>query len=358
MFAVNMPLLPEQASTLAVHVDRLFWFIMLVTVAAGVGVYAVMAFFCVKYRRSAVEGPTPRIMGSHQLELFWSVSPLIIFLFIFGWGAWVYNFAIHAPPEADEIYVVGKQWMWKAQYPNGQRVIIGANTEGITSIDRKYVGALVLPVNKPVRLILTSEDVIHDFAVPAFRSKVDVLPGRYVSTWYHPTKVGEYHLFCDQYCGTEHSKMVGKVIVMEEEDYQEWLTGTSDGKGAKNPVDGSPAWEGRQLFQKLQCLACHSANAEARAPVLEGLYKSRVPLQRGGSVIADDTYIRESILHPMKKVVEGWNPTIMPAYKDQVTEEDIINLIAYIRSLKAGDTPKRTDSYPAPVGASTGSKGD
>lgn len=358
MFAASMPLFPEQASTMAIEVDRLFWFITLVTASTGFLVYLVLAAFCVRYRRSNSTGATPRILGSHQLELFWTITPLFVFLTFFGWGAWVYNKAMHAPADAPEIYVVGKQWMWKAQYSTGQRVIIGANTDGIEQADRRYIGALVLPVDKPVRLILTSEDVIHDFAVPAFRSKVDVVPGRYVSTWYHPIKTGEFHLFCDQYCGTEHSKMVGKVIVLEQEDYDNWLRGVSEGNGTGNPVDGSLAWSGSKLFLKLQCITCHTGNSLARAPALENLYKQRVPLYGGGTVLADDAYIRESILYPMKKVHEGWNPTIMPTFKGQVTEEDIIQLIAYIRSLKQGDIRRRTDLFPVPVGAPTGSKGE
>jgi cytochrome c oxidase subunit 2 len=261
----------------------------------------------------------------------------------------VYNEAVHPPEDAPEIFIVGKQWMWKIQYPGGQRVIVGANTATFTEQDWRDAGVLILPVGRPVKITGTSEDVIHSVGVPAFRMKMDVLPGRYTSTWWHPTKVGEYHFFCDQYCGTQHSQMVGKVRVVEQAEYDQWLN---------ERAEGSLALEGRKLFLKLQCLGCHSNDAEARAPVLEALYRKRVPLKGGGSVVADESYIRESILKPRAKVVEGWE-AIMPAYQGQVTEEDLIKVIAYIRSLQPGDlkdanvVPVRTEQFPPPVGAPT-----
>jgi len=367
MFATKMGLWPEQASTLAEQFDWLMWFVTAVTTLTSLGVFAALAYFCVVYRRSVSPGDTPRIMGSHQLELIWTVIPLLIFLGFFAWGAKVYNYAHQAPADAEEIYVVGKRWMWKVQYQTGQRVIIGANTESLEDGDRKYVGALVLQVDKPVKLILTSEDVIHDFAVPAFRSKVDVVPGRYVQAWYHPTKIGEYHLFCDQYCGTEHSKMIGKVRVVSKADYDEWLLGTTNLQG-KGPLDGSPAREGAKLFQKLQCIKCHGGESSALlAPRLEGLWGARVAIDGGGTVEADRGYIRESILYPQRKIRQGWaSPSIMPAYgknkdtpdsRDSVTEEDVINLTEYIRSLHRGETPLPLDKYPTPVNATPVSPG-
>jgi len=215
--------------------------------------------------------------------------------------------------------------MWKVQHPDGQREI----------------NQLHIPVGRPVKLTLTSEDVIHDFFVPAFRTKIDVIPGRYVQTWFHPNKVGEYHLFCSQYCGTSHSQMVGKVFVMERDEYREWLD---------RYAEGSLALEGRKLFLKLQCITCHSADAEARAPVLEGLYGKTVPLRNGRTVLADDGYLRESILYPEAKVVQGWEP-IMPTFKGQADEEDLIKLLSYIKSLRPGQTPVRNEEFLPPLGA-------
>ncbi|AMV24520.1 Cytochrome c oxidase subunit 2 precursor [Gemmata sp. SH-PL17] len=348
-----LPFIPERASTLADQFEYLFWYITITTGVVGLGVYAALAYFCVRYRRGATSGSTPRILGSTRLELAWTVVPLLVFLTFFAWGMFVYNHAAHAPADSEEIFVIGKQWMWKAQYPNGQRVIIGGNPANMTEAERKSIGKLVLPLNKPVKLTLTSEDVIHDFGVPAFRSKIDVLPGRYTTVWYQPTKLGEYHVYCDQYCGTWHSLMVGKIAVVPEQDYRDFLQGFKPLQGSDNAVDGSLAHEGRQLFLKLQCINCHGANATAKAPVLEGLYGSRVPLAGGGAEIADDHYIIESIRRPRLKAVEGWEK-IMPAYDEsQVSAEEMNALVAYIRSLKKGTTPDNTQRFPAPVGAPT-----
>src|SRR4051812_14413669 len=283
--ASTLPLLPERAAALASDFEALFWYITITTGAVGTGIYVALLYFCVRYRRGATTGSTPRILGSVRLELTWTIVPLLVFLTYYAWGAFVYNKAAHAPEDAMEIFVIGKQWMWKAQYPNGQRVIIGGNPRNMTEAERKSIGRLVLPVNRPVKITCISEDVIHDFGVPAFRSKIDVIPGRYTQAWYHPTKTGEYHIFCDQYCGTWHSLMVGKIAVVEEKDFDEWLMGHDplQGPGTGNAVDGSLAHEGRQLFLKLNCIVCHPATPTGKAPVLEGLWGSRVPLKGGGA---------------------------------------------------------------------------
>ena len=333
------PLIPEAASTLAERWEPLFWFIFVITGAATVLVAVLLTYFCFKYRKRAEGEETPRILGSHRLELFWTLTPLVIFLFMFGWGVSVYNYALRVPPDAPEIYIVGKRWMWKVQYPTGQREI----------------NEIHLLVGQPVKVTITSEDVIHSVGIPAFRIKTDAVPGRYVSTWYHPTKTGTFHLFCDQYCGEGHSRMVGKVHVLDREQYEQWLLGKTAGDG---PLDGSLAWEGRKHFLRLQCSGCHNVGPEQRAPVLEGLYRQRVPLRGGGSVVADEGYIRESILNPNAKVVEGWNyPSIMPTYKGRLAhgelseEEVLIRLIAFIKTLGPGQTPVRTEEFPPPVGA-------
>jgi cytochrome c oxidase subunit 2 len=318
---------PEQASTFAEKVDHLFLFLLSITGSVALLVTVLLLGFSWRYRRTRVGEGTPYIKGSIPLELFWTLTPLLIFIGMFAWGANVYSTLLHPPPDCTEIYVVGRQWMWKIQHPGGQREI----------------NELHVPVNQPVRLALTSEDVIHDFFIPAFRTHVDVLPGRYVYTWFLPTRTGSFHLFCSQYCGTGHADMVGSVIVQEQAEYEAWLNGHSE---------GSLALKGRKLFLKLQCITCHSADAHARAPVLEALHGQTVYLEGRGSVVADEGYLRESILKPRAKIVQGWQP-IMPTYQGQVDEEGIIQLIAYIKSLRPGDTPRRTEGFPAPVGAPT-----
>jgi cytochrome c oxidase subunit 2 len=361
---LQQTIMPQQASEVAWHVDNLIWFITAVTGITGLGIYFAILVFCIQYRRKTPNelgyAPTPRILGSHKLELAWTVTPLILFLGLFAWGAYVYNMAFHAPPDTPEIYIVGKQWMWKIQYPGGQRVIIGQNSLDYGKAvggEGYFSGVMVLPVGKPVKIVLTSEDVIHSFGVPAFRQKIDAVPGRYVSTWYQPTRTGTYDIFCNQYCGTNHSLMVGKLVVVEPGDYERWLAGTwrpegDSGAGHRNAPDGSLAHQGRQLFMKLNCIQCHNTQ-NPRAPVLEEIYQSRRALKGGESVIADDNYLRESIRKPRAKVREGWEP-IMPHFgPDKVSEEDLVKVIAYIKSLRKGDTPDRTEESPAPVGAIT-----
>ena len=325
--AAGVPLFPDQASEHAGRVDGVFFFILAVTGAVGLLVALLMAAFAARYRRRTAADRTPRITGYPLLEWGWTLAPVVPFAAMFGWGLSTYGDNFRPPPDSYEVFVVGKQWVWKAQHPGGQREI----------------NELHLAADKPAKVTLVSEDVIHDFGVPAFRSKIDVLPGRYVSTWYKPTKPGRYHLFCDQYCGTGHADMVGWVTVMRPDDHAAWL---------REKADGSAALAGRQLFLKLQCVSCHRADAEARAPVLEGLYGRRVALQGGGGAVADAAYIRESILVPAKQVTEGWEP-IMPTFQGQVNEDEVLQLIAYIQSLRQGDTPRPNNATPPPVGAPT-----
>ncbi len=332
MFA-QVPLFPEQASTAAARVDGLFFFLMGVSGFISILVAGLIIYFAIKYRRRASNLETQRITGSTKLEVFWTAVPAIIAVVLFVWGANVYVFIARPPDNASEVYVVAKQWMWKLQHPEGQREI----------------NELHIPVNRPVKLILTSEDVIHDFFVPAFRVKVDVLPGRFVHAWFQATKTGRYHLFCSQYCGTNHSGMIGTVVVMEPDEYRRWLTTRSE---------GSLALEGRKLFLKYQCVSCHSADAHARAPVLEGLFNQQVVLEGGGRVIADETYLRESIVRPDAKIVAGWRP-IMPSFKGQIEEEELVKLIAFIKALGPGQTPPRIDTAKQPEAkAETGQSDD
>ena len=315
----ELPLFPVQASSVAVSVDHLLYFLLAVAVFFSVGIFLTIFYFAVRYRRrSESELPVPA-HGAMSLEILWSVIPFGLTMIMFVWGASVF-FTISRPPDdAQQIYVIGKQWMWKLQHMEGQREI----------------NELHIPVGQAVKLTMTSEDVIHDFFVPAFRTKADVLPGRYTTIWFKPTKTGKYHLFCSQYCGTNHYAMVGWVYVMEPQDYQAWLSGGTS---------GSLASSGEKLFQGLACANCHHLNdPPGRGPNLRNLYGSEVELTGGAHVKFDEEYIRESILNPSAKIVAGYQP-IMPTFQGLVTEENVLQLIEYIKSL----TPKPA---PPPAGA-------
>ncbi len=248
------------------------------------------------------------------LEVGWSVIPLVIMLTMFVWGTKVF-FNIYRPPaDAVRYSAVGKQWMWKFQHPTGQREI---NT-------------LHVPVGLPIRMDLQSEDVIHSFYVPAFRVKQDAVPGRVTSVWFQATRPGTYHLFCAEYCGGEHSRMIGSVVVLEPREYENWLAGATAGQ--------TMAESGAALFNSLACVTCHRAAADTpagtlvRGPSLEGVYGNQVRLADGRTIIADDEYLRESIVNPQAKILAGWEP-VMPTFQGQLTEEQISQLIAYVRSL-------------------------
>jgi cytochrome c oxidase subunit 2 len=245
-----------------------------------------------------------------------------LFMTIFFWSAWSYVSMIRPPDDAMEVYVVGKQWMWKVQHPGGQREI----------------NELHVPVGKPVKLLMTSEDVIHDFFVPAFRVKQDVVPGRYSTLWFQATKPGRFHLFCGEYCGTDHSRMIGSIVVMERADYDEWLS---------QKADLSMAQRGRQLFLKHQCITCHNRQNQ-RAPLLENLYLKTVALQDGGTVVADERYLTESIRNPKVKIVAGFRPIMPPFSPEQLDEGQLQDLIAFIKSLREGQTPTRNEETPPP----------
>ncbi|MEX2299967.1 MAG: cytochrome c oxidase subunit II [Bryobacterales bacterium] len=308
----GFPLIPEQASTIAEGVDLLYYFLSAVSAFFSVLIFAVIFYFAIRYRRrSETEIPKP-IHGSTALEILWSVIPFCIVMVMFGWGASLFFKNSRAPEGAMTINVVGKQWMWKLQHPEGQREI----------------NELHVPVGRAVRLVMTSEDVIHSFFVPAFRTKMDVLPGRYTTAWFEATKTGEFHLFCAEYCGNEHSRMIGKVIVMEPVAYEEWLSGAGAGE--------SMAAVGERLFAELRCDSCHSPDGSGRGPSLEDVFGHTVALESGQPVIADEAYVRESILNPRAKVTAGFRP-VMPTFQGQITEEQLLQLIAYIRSLSPAE---------------------
>jgi cytochrome c oxidase subunit 2 len=320
------PLFPEAASTMATRVDGLYFFLIGLTVFFSLLIAGLIVTYAVKFKRKSPDSVGARIHGGMVLEITWTVIPFVIVMGIFVWGATVF-FAMSRPPdETLNIYVVGKQWMWKFQHLDGQREI----------------NELHVPVGRPVKLIMTSEDVIHDVFVPAFRVKADVIPGRYTNIWFEATRAGTYRLFCAEYCGTRHSGMIGQVVVMEPNDYQQWLSG-----GAQ---EGSLASAGQKLFADLACNTCHRIDAQGRGPVLQNLFGKTVGLQNGETVVVDEAYIRESILTPGSKVVAGFQP-IMPTFQGLVSEEGLLELIEYVKSLKseaAVDVARPPVNAPAP----------
>ncbi|MCS6926318.1 MAG: cytochrome c oxidase subunit II [Candidatus Binatia bacterium] len=311
----NLPLFPPQASTIAPQVDALYYFLVAVSAFFIVLIFSLVIYFAIKYRWSAPRKGAAAPHDNPRLELLWTLVPLALAMVIFGWGAKLY-FDLNRPPaDALEIYVLGKQWMWILQHPQGKREI----------------NELHVPTGRPVKLTMTSEDVIHSFFIPAFRIKMDVLPGRYTTAWFEATQPGEYHLFCAEYCGTKHSLMIGKVVVMEPVQYQQWLDGGIPGATV---ASGPPEARGAALFEELRCATCHRETIPGvmLGPSLAGLFGKPVRLHSGESVIADEAYIRESILNPAAKLVAGYQP-LMPTYQGQVSEEGVLQLIAYIRSL-------------------------
>ncbi len=302
------PLFPESASTMASRVDSLYFFLLALSFFFSLLIAGLIVFYAVKYRRRAADSVGSEIHGGLVLELTWTIVPLLITMVIFVWGASVFFAMARPPDETINIYVVGKQWMWKFQHLDGQREI----------------NELHVPVGRPVKLIMTSEDVIHDVFVPAFRIKADVVPGRYTHLWFQSTKPGRYRLFCAEYCGTKHSGMIGQVVVMDPSEYQTWLSG-----GA---AEGSLASAGAKLFQDLACNTCHRPDAQGRGPVLEGLFGKTVTLQNGETLSVDEAYVRESILQPAAKIASGFQP-IMPTFQGLVTEEQLLELIEYVKSL-------------------------
>ena len=316
----NFPFFPQQASAQAGQVDAIYFFMVAVTAFFSILIAGLVVLFAIKYRRRHRDEIGHAIHGSLALELLWTVIPFFIVMVMFAWGAKVFFDMYRPPAGAMEIYVVGKQWMWKAQHMDGQREI----------------NELHVPVGRPVKLIMGSEDVLHSYYIPAFRVKADVIPGRYNVLWFTATKPGTYHLFCAEYCGTKHSGMVGSVIAMEPQAFQAWLGG---GGASESPVAA-----GEKLFSDLTCNTCHMTESQGRGPMLRNLFNKPVELQNGQTVIADEAYLRESIVNPQAKVVAGFQP-IMPTFQGLVTEEQLLQLISYVKSLSA------EGAAPAPAGA-------
>jgi len=302
----NMPFWPARASAAASSVDALYIFLTVVSALMVMLIFTMVIVFAVRFRRRAGRH-AEQIEGSHALEITWSIIPFCVFMVFFVWGAVVY-FREHTPPrDAAEVYTVAKQWMWKFEHQEGQREL----------------NELHVPVGRDIKMIMISQDVIHSFYVPAFRIKQDVLPGRYTTIWFRPTQPGTYHLFCAEYCGTLHSGMIGSVVVMEPRHYEAWLGG-----GSNQPL----AVTGQKLFAELGCSTCHRFDVQGRGPNLIGVYGKPVLLEDGRTVSADENYIRESILIPNAKIVNGFKP-IMPTFQGQVSDDQLNALVAYVKSL-------------------------
>ncbi len=304
----NSALFPAEASTIAPYTDALYFFLLGMTIFGVLLVGGLVFGFGIRYRR-ARHPVAIQVEGSTLLEATWTIIPLGIFLVIFVWGALLY-FRIYNPPvNAMNVYIIGKQWMWKAEHPGGQHEI----------------NALHVPSGRPVQLTMISQDVFHSFSIPDFRVKREVIPGRYTTVWFQATDPGVYHLFCSQYCGTLHSGMIGQVTVLKPEDYEKWLKQSTSGM--------SMAQAGERLYASLGCISCHSGNAAARGPNLAGVYGSRLIQADGSQVLVNDAYLRDSILNPSQHVTAGFAP-IMPTYQGQISEDGLISLIEYIKNLQ------------------------
>jgi cytochrome c oxidase subunit II len=324
----NFPLWPDRASTAAGNVDALFIFLIIVSGLMTALIFTTLIYFAARYRRrrgvlaEQVEGSTP-------LELTWSIIPLFVFLVIFAWGAVIYFKGRTPPRDCTEVYVVAKQWMWKLEHAEGQREI----------------NELHVPVGRDIKLIMTSQDVIHSFYIPAFRIKQDVLPGRYTVEWFRATKAGTYHLFCAEYCGTQHSGMIGSIIVMEPAQYEAWMSG-----GTTGPLSAT----GEKIFAELGCVTCHRTDTQGRGPNLQGAFGKPVLLQDGRTVTIDENYVRESILDPGAKIVNGFKP-VMPTFQGLVSEEQLNALVAYVKSLSQS-VPTQGKTAAASQGKGPGSQ--
>jgi cytochrome c oxidase subunit 2 len=309
-------LFPAEASGIAPYVDALYFFLVLMTIFGTAFVAILLLVFSVRYRREKNPIAT-QIEGSTLLEATWTIIPLAIFLVTFVWGALLY-FRIYDPPaNAMNIYIVGKQWMWKAEHPGGQHEI----------------NALHVPMGKPIQLTMISQDVFHSFSIPDFRIKREVIPGRYSTVWFEATQVGTYHLFCTQYCGTQHSGMVGEVTVMTPADYKKWLEQSNSGQ--------SLAQNGERLYASMGCNSCHNGTAAARGPSLAGVYGSKLTLTDGRQILVDDAYLRNSILNPSEHVTAGFAP-IMPTYQGQISEDGLIDLVEFIKNMQSNYRVQQT----------------
>jgi cytochrome c oxidase subunit II len=325
----NFSLFPPEASKIAPQMDALFFFMVLVSLIGLTLVVLLLVSFSILYNKKR-HPVAVQIEGSTLLEATWTIIPLGLFLIMFVWGALLY-FRIYTPPaNAMNIYVVGKQWMWKCEHPGGQHEI----------------NSLHIPINQPVQLTIISQDVFHSFSIPAFRVKREAIPGRYSTMWFEANQVGTYHLFCTQYCGTNHSQMIGEVVVMTPDDFKQWLASSTSGN--------SLAQNGERLFASLSCTACHNTRPDARGPNLAGVYGSHLTLTSGQTITVDDEYLRSAILNPSQHITQGYAP-IMPTYQGQISEDGVIALVEYLRHLdtdyRLQQTTNTTELLPEQEGA-------
>jgi cytochrome c oxidase subunit 2 len=312
---MNFPIFPKAASTTAAQTDELYFFLLGFSIFILALVFLPMFYFLFKYRRGNRANRAEINLPTTRIEITWTVIPILMVTGLFAWSARVYFYEEVPPPGALNINVIGKQWMWKAQHSEGQQEI----------------NELHIPVDQPVKLTLASEDVIHSFYIPAFRIKQDVVPGRFTTEWFQATRLGTYDFYCSEYCGTDHSKMAGRVVVMSATEYRSWL--------AAGAPRNTLAQSGENLFRELGCSGCHVGSTTVHAPPLEGLYGKMVPLSDGTFVIADDKYLRDSILLPSSQIVAGYQP-LMPTYEGHVTEGELLELIAYLKSIGGSAPPK------------------
>ncbi len=314
---------PAQASTFAANVDALYIFIVATSSFFALAVCLAVIVFGVLYRRRHDGQVGARIEGNLPLELLWSIIPTMIAMVMFGWGATAF-FQMRTPPEeAMQLYAVGKQWMWKFQHLEGQREI----------------NELHVPLGRPIRVTITSEDVIHSLYFPSFRTKIDAIPGRYTQLWFEATQTGTFHIFCAEYCGTKHSGMIGQVVVMEPAAYQAWLAGAA--------TEGTLAQRGERLFTDLACVSCHLDSGKGRGPSLQNIVGKSVELSDGSVVRVDEGYLRESIINSQAKIVKGFQP-LMPAFQGLVNEDNLVALVEYVKSL----SPAATTTTAAPAAPS------
>jgi cytochrome c oxidase subunit 2 len=312
----NFALYPPEASKIAPQMDALYFFMVLVSIVGLTIVILLVTTFSVLYRKKR-HPVAIQIEGSTLLEATWTIIPLGLFLVMFVWGALVY-FRVYTPPaNAMTIYVVGKQWMWKAEHPGGQHEI----------------NSLHIPTGRPIQLTLISQDVFHSFSIPAFRVKREAIPGRYTSVWFEPTTPGTYHLFCTQYCGTNHSAMIGEIVVLTPDDYKKWLAESTSGM--------SLAQNGERLFATLSCNACHNGRPDSRGPSLANVFGSRLTMANGSTTLADEAFLREAILNPSEHVMQGYSP-IMPTYQGQISEDGVISLVEFIKNLNSNYRVEQT----------------
>lgn len=321
--------MPPQVSTVAHHVDSLFYFILWISIIFFVLIVGLMVYFIFRYRRRAGVGAEPSPHHNTALEVTWTAIPLVLVVVIFFFGFRGYLDMSTPPVNAYEILVEGQKWNWSFTYPNG------------------YVDAnLHVPVNRPVQLVMSSADVIHSLYVPAFRIKTDVVPGRYSKAWFEATAPGEYELFCAEYCGTSHSDMIANVVVHPPGEFETWLAQASNFLETMSPVDA-----GRKLFQVRGCQQCHSVDGTAKiGPTMQGIFGRSEQMLDGSTVVADENYIRESILEPQARVVAGYEP-VMPTYQGRLTDGEIGALIEYMKSLSGvpADTEVPSQEPDAPV---------